>query len=145
MQRAIQLCLLAAVCLGAARPQAQVHEHRGCDPLPPGLFTASFVLDQGEAIELSAEQGRKIELLVEEARVSAEKAQPEFAAMCDTVRALFEPPRVEEQTALELIDTVLDLERAQRRLQCLVLIRVKNELSEAQQRKLREIRATSSF
>ena len=113
--------------------------------LPDTLFPAELVLDQAEAIELSAEQRKAIDGLVAGDRAAARQDAPKRAQIAAELQALLEQAKVDEEAAARLIDLALDLERGERRRNLLQLVRVKNVLSAEQQKALANIRARMVF
>ena len=130
---ALALCLLAV-----APPVALAEDDE--DPFEELVFDPELVMANQRKIELTREQR---DLFIREMQATQTDVLPvEFEmteASMDLIE-LLEGPRVDEEAALEAAARVLELERQVKSRHMVLLIRIKNLLTEEQQELLQEIR-----
>jgi len=135
--KAIVLCLLVAwTCALAARAEAP-----GDDPIARAVFPPDLVMKHSQEINLDERQRAAIKEQVQKAQAQATDAQFDLQGESQKLVRLLQARPVDETAVLAQVDKVLALERQVKRTQILLLVRIKNLLTEAQQAKLTELRA----
>ncbi len=127
------LAALLSLRLAAAEP-ADLSVH---------LFPPDQVMQQRQALELNEAQTQAIQ--TESAAVIPKLHEQQAALQRETggLATTLSTQQVDETRALAQLDRVLDNERAIKRLQLTLMIRVKNLLSPAQQELMRKLRTTA--
>ena len=134
--------VLSLVALGmfAVGLPAQVAQH-GPDPLARALFPPELVLQHAEEIGLRPEQRTLIVNLMKETHSEMLDFQLAMSERhTKLMKELGSRATVNENAVLALVDSVLAGERAMKRRQMLLLVRIKNALSQQQQDRLQELR-----
>lgn len=124
-----------------AKPVA-VQEPRDAPPRrapPAGVFAPLFVRENAERCGLTAEQLAALDRLEEESRAVIQTTHVVAAPLAEEIAAAFETPRIDEEALLPAIDALLEQESRAHRAQLLLFVRVRNLLTEAQQKELGEI------
>ena len=113
------------------------------DPIGEFMFPPELVMQNQQAIKLTDNQRKSI---VEE----IQKLQSEFMTLqwdlqkeVESFRAIMNKPAVDETTALNQLDKILDAERKIKRRQITLMIRIKNTLTGEQQSQLQALRASN--
>jgi Spy/CpxP family protein refolding chaperone len=116
----------------AAQPPAD-------DPLRELMFPPEAVMQHQQAIGLSDEQRNTFKSEVRQAQLKFTELQWTMQDEMERLVSLLKQSKVDEkQTALQL-DKVLGAEREIKRAQLMLLVRIKNNLTPAQQTQLREL------
>jgi len=123
------------VLLGSAIQAQQPPE----DPLRGALFPPEAIMQNQQALGLSDDQKNtlKIDLRLSQAKFSLLQWKLEDAV--EKLVTLVSATKIDEKTAAEQLDKVLNAEREVKRAQLQFLIRLKNSLTAAQQTQLREL------
>lgn len=111
----------------------------GHDPLGESLFPPDFILEHAQEINLTTEQKTAIRNEVKETQGKFTDLQFQLQDETQAFTTLLKQPKVEEKQALAELDKVLDLERQIKRLHVGMAVRVKNQLTDAQLTKLKEL------
>ncbi len=109
--------------------------------LPDALFSPQMVSNWKDEIGLTPEQLKDIEDLSNQLEKETQAVGQQIKAESDALLNLLAASKVDEPTATELISRSLDLERQLRINEVIYLIRIKNILTENQQKQLSEIRS----
>jgi Spy/CpxP family protein refolding chaperone len=145
----VLLLVLAQGCQGpnAASPGAPAP---GASPRPPGqdpigqkLFPPELIMGHQGELGLEDPQRDAIISEIEGAQGQLTRLQWQLQAAVEELSRLLGASRVEEAKALEQAAEVMRLEGEVKRTHLGLLIRIKNLLTEPQQKKLEEIRARS--
>jgi Spy/CpxP family protein refolding chaperone len=131
------LVLLLAVCAWAVAARA---EGPGDDPIARALFPPDLVMKHSQEINLDKGQRAAIKEEAQKAQAKVMDAQFDLQAESQRLIRLLQARPVDETTTLAQVDKVLALERQVKRAQILLLVHIKNLLTEAQQAKLSELR-----
>jgi Spy/CpxP family protein refolding chaperone len=126
----------ACGCTLAARAEAP-----GDDPIARAVFPPDLVMKHSQEINLDERQRAAIKEQVQKAQAQATDAQFDLQGESQRLVRLLQARPVDETAVLAQVDKVLALERQVKRTQILLLVRIKNLLTEAQQAKLTELRA----
>jgi Spy/CpxP family protein refolding chaperone len=130
------LLALAALALRAEEP--------GDDPIARELFAPDLVMKHGREIGLDDKQRSAIREAVQKTQSKALDAQFDLQEESEKMARLLQASPVDEAAVLAQLDRVLALEREVKRAQIALLVRIKNQLTPAQQGKLRELRRRPS-
>jgi Spy/CpxP family protein refolding chaperone len=109
--------------------------------LPDALFSPQLVSNWKDKIGLTPEQLKNIEDLSNQLEKETQAAGQQIKAESDALLNLLAASKVDEPSATEIISRILDLERQLRINEVLYLIRIKNILTENQQKQLSDIRS----
>ncbi len=131
----IFLLLGAWGCALAARAETP-----GDDPISRAVFPPDLVMKHSQEINLDDRQRAAIKEQAQKAQAQAMDAQFDLQAESQKLVRLLQARPVDETAALAQVDKVLALERQVKRAQILLLVRIKNLLTEAQQARLTELR-----
>jgi Spy/CpxP family protein refolding chaperone len=136
--RALLACALLFLAAGVARGQQPDQ-----DPIGQSFFAPELVIQHQEAIGLNEEQKAYLKTEIRQAQMKFTEWQWKLQDEVEKLVSLVKPPHVEEQEALAQLEKVLTIERAIKRAQVTLLVRIKNKLTPEQQAKLVEIRSKS--
>ena len=103
------------------------------------LFKAESVMKHQRALELTETQKDKILSAYQNAQSEFTKWQWELQAANEELNEMVSEEQIDEAKTLKKLETMLDLERNIKRTQLGLMIRIKNQLTTAQQEKLREL------
>jgi len=103
------------------------------DPIAAFLYPPEMVMAHQEAIGLDVKQRGAIPLLALELQKSVIDVQFKLAASGEKLARLLAAMPVDEAAVLQQIDQVLAAEREVKRAQLTMLVRIKNQLTPAQQ------------
>lgn len=109
------------------------------DPLRDVLFPPDAVMQHQQALGLNDEQKNSLKAEVRQAQLKFTELQWTLQDEMERLVSLLKQPKVEEKQAASQLDKVLAAEREIKRAQLMLLIRIKNELTPAQQVQLREL------
>jgi len=127
--------VLLAVLLGSAIQAQQPPD----DPLRGALFPPEAIMQNQQALGLSDDQKNTLKNDLRQAQTRFSELQWALEDAVERLATLLKAPKVDEKTATEQLDKVLNAEREVKRAQLLLLVRLKNGLSAAQQTQLREL------
>lgn len=109
------------------------------DPLRDALFPPEVVMQHQQALGLSDEQKNSLKLEVRQAQAKFTELQWTLQDEMERLGSLLRQSKVDEKQAASQLDKVLAAEREIKRTQLMLLIRMKNVLTSAQQTQLREL------
>ena len=113
----------------------------GDDPIARAVFPPDLVMKHSQEINLDERERAAIKEQVQKAQAQATDAQFDLQGESQKLVRLLQARPVDETAVLAQVDKVLALERQVKRAQILLLVRIKNLLTEPQQAKLAELRA----
>jgi Spy/CpxP family protein refolding chaperone len=109
------------------------------DPLRDIMFPPEAVMQHQQAVGLSDEQKNNFKTDIRQAQLKFTELQWTLQDEMERLVALLKQPKVDEKQAASQLDKVLGAEREIKRAQLMLLIRIKNNLTPAQQTQLREL------
>lgn len=109
------------------------------DPLRDILFPPEAVMQHQQAVGLSDEQKNNLKVEVRQAQLKFTELQWTLQDEMERLASLIKLSKVDEKQAASQLDKVLAAEREIKRAQLMLLIRIKNTLTPAQQTQLREL------
>ena len=109
------------------------------DPLRDVLFPPEAVMQHQQAVGLSEEQKNNFKGEVRQAQLKFTELQWALQDEMERLVSLLKQSKVDENQAATQLDKVLAAEREIKRAQLMLLIRIKNNLTPAQQTQLREL------
>jgi Spy/CpxP family protein refolding chaperone len=109
------------------------------DPLRDVLFPPEAVMQHQQSLGLSEEQKNNLKAEVRQAQLKFTELQWTLQDEMERLAALLKQSKVDEKQAAAQLDKVLAAEREIKRAQLMLLIRIKNNLTPAQQTQLREL------
>ena len=133
MQNKLWLLLLFASSLGAQQ----------ADPLAELMFPPDLVMARQNAIGLSDAQKTYLRAEVLKAQTRFTELQWQLQDAMEGLTGLLKQPKADESQVAAQLDKVLASEREIKRAQISLLVRIKNNLTDEQQRRLRALRAES--
>jgi Spy/CpxP family protein refolding chaperone len=143
---AFSLCLAVAAAAVSQGPPSGPQPGTGPvlagppDPIAEGLYPPELIMRHATSIGLSAEQRAGIQKAILEAQGVFLDQQWTMQEETEKLVRLLRAPAVDEAAALAQADRLMEIERAVKRAQLALLVRIKNLLPEAQQRRLDELR-----
>jgi Spy/CpxP family protein refolding chaperone len=123
--------LLLLSPLGAQQPPE--------DPLRDVMFPPEAVMQHQQAVGLSDEQKNNLKVEVRQAQLRFTELLWTLQDEMERLVSLLKQSKVDEKQAASQLDKVLAAEREIKRAQLMLLIRIKNNLTPAQQTQLREL------
>ena len=127
----IILTLLLLTPLAAQQPSE--------DPLRDLLYPPDAVMQHQQAVGLSEEQKNNLKVEVRQAQLKFTELQWTLQDEMERLVALLKQSKADEKQAASQLDKVLAAEHEIKRAQLMLLIRMKNNLTPAQQIQLREL------
>ena len=109
------------------------------DPLRDVLIPPEAVMQHQQAVGLSDEQKNNLKVEVRQAQLKFTELQWTLQDEMERLVSLLKQSKVDEKQAASQLDKVLAAEREIKRAQLMLLIRMKNNLTPAQQTQLREL------
>ena len=109
------------------------------DPIKSQLFKLEDVMKHQKALRLSKQQKDNIVKAHQEAQMEFAKWQWDLQAVTEEMSDLASQSKIDETKAMSTLETMLDMERNIKRTQLRLMIKIKNQLTQAQQEKLREL------
>ncbi len=109
------------------------------DPLRDVLFPPEIVMQHQQAVGLSDEQKNNLKGELRQAQQKFTELQWTLQDEMERLVSLLKLSKVDEKSAASELDKVLAAEREIKRAQLMLLIRIKNNLTQAQQTQLREL------
>lgn len=131
MKRILWLTLFAVPILAQQPPPE--------DPMRDVMFPPELVMQNQQAVSLSDEQKNTLKTELRQAQVRFTEMQWALQDEMDKFLAILKRTKIDEKEATTQLDKVLSAEREIKRAQITLMIRIKNNLTPAQQAKLREI------
>jgi len=135
--------MLCLALVGAALPlQAQppFQPQPPSDPIGDAFFPPDMVMQHQQAIGLTEDQRTFIIAEIHKAQTRFTELQWQLQHETETMAALVNQGRVDEQRVLAQLDKVLSLEREIKRTQLTLMIRIRNTLTAEQRARLQEIK-----
>ena len=127
----IILTLLLVSFLAAQQPPE--------DPLRDVLFPPEVVMQHQQAVGLSDEQKSNLKVEIRQAQLKFTELQWSLQDEMERLVYLLKQSKADEKQAASQLDKVLAAEHEIKRAQLMLLIRIKNNLTPAQQSQLREL------
>ncbi len=112
----------------------------GPDPLAPYVFPPELVMRHAPDIGLDEKQRAAIKDLVVKTQARFLDVQWDLQAESEKMARLLQASPVDEAAVLAQADKVMGLEREVKKAHLSLLVRIKNQLTEAQREKLMELR-----
>ncbi len=116
-------------------------ENPGKDPLQEYLFSPELVMRYQNEIQLKNDQRELIIGAAEEAQKKFNRMQWDLQGEVASLQKILSTPTVNETKVLEQLDKVLDQERMIKKTQIILMIRIKNALTEDQKVKLNSLKS----
>ena len=110
------------------------------DPVADQLFPPELVMQYGEEIKLTADQSKAVREEIQKAQAKFVDMQWGLQSEREKLVLLLKARPVDESAVLVEVDKVLDREREIKKTQIGLLVRIKNQLTAAQQDRLMELR-----
>jgi Spy/CpxP family protein refolding chaperone len=110
------------------------------DPIAQNLFAPELVMKYRQEINLDDTQSKAIKEAIQKAQTKFLDLQWDAQSETEKLVQLLKARPVDESAVLAQVDQVLNREREIKRAQISLLVRIKNQLNEAQQNKLMELR-----
>jgi Spy/CpxP family protein refolding chaperone len=139
MRRVQFFVVLTGVLFGPAFLGAQTSE--GSEALEALLYPPELIMQHRRAIQLTDEQRDAITRMIEELQGRVVGLQWRLLDEVGSLTEALERPRVDQDRALDRLETVLDTEKEVKRVHLELLIRIKNVLTPEQQEMLDRLRA----
>ncbi len=140
MRHRLPLVLLAVFSLASAvRAQAPAP-----DPIAENLFPPELIMRYASDIALDPQQRTAVKEAVQKAQSKFLDSQWQLQEESEKMVRLLQVKPVDETAVLAQADRVMGLEREVKRTQLSLLVRLKNLLTEPQERKLTELRKRSA-
>lgn len=108
------------------------------DPMSQALIPPDVVMSHQQELDLTDAQTKVIVSDVQLAQQRFTRVQWQLAAATEKLVEILKQPHVDQSKALAQLDAVLNLEREMKHTQLMLMIQVKNELSQDQQVKVRQ-------
>lgn len=134
-------CLVASLLVVAVAAFADAPPP---DPLAENFFPPELLMRHAAAIQLTAEQQISVKAEIQQAQQQFVDLQWDLQMEMGRLLDLVRQGRVPEEEALVQVDRVLEAERAIKRTQITLLVRLKNLLSREQQERLSALRGRGS-
>jgi len=131
------LVFLGAACWGQEPQSAD-------DPIAQNLFPPELVMKYHQEINLDEGQSKAIREAIQKAQAKFLDMQWDMQSETEKLVQLLKARPVDENAVLAQVDQVLNREREIKKTQISLLVRIKNQLTEAQQNKLMELRRKPS-
>ncbi len=137
--------IIALIILFSGLTVAQESTKKGNRGLPESLFSPQLIIESKTEIGLTADQVKNIEDLSKQLEKETQFIGQQVKVESDKLLNLLSASKVNEADATVIIYRILDLERQLRIDETLYLIKLKNSLTEAQQKQLTEIRSKQVY
>ncbi len=133
------LCLMVCASRVAAQAAPPAAPQLG-DPIARALFEPELIMKHRRAIDLTDQQRDAITRLLRELQGQVVSMQWELEEQKDALAAELNRPRIDLDRALDRMRRALQTERQIKEGHLTLLIRIKNQLTPAQQDALRKLR-----
>jgi Spy/CpxP family protein refolding chaperone len=130
MRTVVWIALLAVPLFAQQPPE---------DPMRDIMFPPEIVMQHQQDVGLSDDQKGYLKTELRQAQLRFTELQWSLQDEMDRFASILKRSKVDEKEAIAQLDKVLNAEREIKRTQIALLIRIKNNLTPAQQIKLREI------
>jgi Spy/CpxP family protein refolding chaperone len=140
MKRLLILLCFAFVCVLSWGQGPQPSD----DPISDQLFPPELVMQYGQEINLTADQSKAVRDEIHKAQAKFVDMQWDMQQEKEKLVLLLKARPIDESAVLAQVDRVLDREREIKKTQISLLVRIKNQLTAAQQNKLMELRRKPS-
>ena len=130
------IVVVLTVVLAIARPSAQQHD----DPIARHLFPPDLLMKYQREIGLSESQRKTMLEAIAKSQTRFVELQWDSQGESEKLAQLLQVRPLDEAAVLAQADRLMALERDVKKTHLSLLIRLKNLLSESQQRKLAELR-----
>jgi Spy/CpxP family protein refolding chaperone len=134
MLRWIPMMLLALASIARAEPQ------KADDPIGARLFPPELIMKHQRELGIDERQRDAIVAEVQRTQSQLVPMQWQMQGATEQLASLLEAQQVDEARVLAQADKVMSLEREFKRAHLSLLIRLRNLLSDAQRRRLAELR-----
>jgi Spy/CpxP family protein refolding chaperone len=134
--------ILLLLAIGCAASWGQAPQ--SADPIAQELFPPELVMQFHQEINLNEGQSRAIRDEIQKAQSKFVDMQWDLQSETEKLVLLLKAHPADESAVLAQVDKVLDRERAIKKTQISLLVRIKNLLTDAQQAQLRELRRKPS-
>jgi Spy/CpxP family protein refolding chaperone len=125
-----------SLCLGGAAWAQPIPS----DPIGENLFPPDLVLQQQQAIALTAEQRDSVQSAAEKTLPRIQETEQRVREEVQKLASLIAKDRVDETAVLAQADSLASAERELRRTQLGLLVSIKNKLTPEQQTKLKGLK-----
>ncbi len=143
--------LLAALCFSTALqaqqpprpphpPHPPLHEGLRPDPMQAAFFSPEMVMQHQGELELTEEQRNNIINEMKTAQNNFTDWQWDLKAKMEAMKKLVEIDKVDESKVMEQLEKILALEKKIKTQQLQLMIRVKNQLTAEQIKRLKELK-----
>jgi Spy/CpxP family protein refolding chaperone len=139
MKRMHQWIVVLGLLFVPAAAAAQVPPQEE-NPLEGVLFEPEVVMLHRRAIGLTDEQRDAISRMIQDLQGKAVGLQWELLDQMQTLKEILQGPRIDQDRALDQLERALETEKRIKRAHLELLIRIKNVLTEEQQRELTRLR-----
>ena len=139
MRRFSLFIFLAAMAAGPEALHAQTIE--GEDALEAVLYPPELIMQHRRAIQLNDEQRDAITRMIEQLQGRVVGLQWRLLDETESLVEALERPRVDQDRAMDRLETVLETEKEIKQVHLELLIRIKNVLTPEQQERLDQLRA----
>ena len=109
------------------------------DPLRDVLFPPEVIMQHQQAVGLSDEQKNNLKVEIRQAQLKFTELQWTLQDEMERLVSLLKQSKTDEKQAAAQLDKVLAAEHEIKRAQLMLLIRIKNNLTPAQQSQLRDL------
>jgi Spy/CpxP family protein refolding chaperone len=145
MKKCYLYSFLLALLLCGAQSQGQTTPPpaHADDPIAQMLFPPELVMKYHNEIGVDESQSKAIKDAIQKAQSRFLDLQWEMQSQAEKLAQLLKARPVDEAAVDAQLDRVLNVEREIKKTQIALLVRIKNQLTEAQQNKLTELRRQS--
>ena len=130
----------ATILFAALVPAAGLAQQPGRDPIAEHVFAPELVMRHAAELGLDERQRAAIKEAVQKAQSRFVDAQFDLQGEAERMTKLLQARPVDEAAVLAQADKVMSLEREVKKAHLVLLVRIKNTLSAAQQEKLAALR-----
>jgi len=110
------------------------------DPIDQAFFSPELVMQNQKFINLKTDQQKKIVIEMKQAQSEFMDLNWEMKKMREEFISVIATPKVDENKAIDGLNKILEVENKIKKRQVILMIRIKNVLSEDQQKKLIELK-----
>lgn len=112
----------------------------GQDPLQKYIYPPELIMNNQQKIGLSVEQRKMIIGIVSESQEKFNVLQWDLQSQSEAFIEIIKQDKVDEASALEQLEKLLNLEEKIKKAQITLFIRIKNQLTSEQQRMLNALK-----
>ena len=112
----------------------------GQDPLQKYIYPPELIMNNQQKIGLSVEQRKMIIDIVSESQEKFNVLQWDLQSQSEAFIEIIKQDKVDEASALEQLEKLLNLEEKIKKAQITLFIRIKNQLTSEQQRMLNALK-----